>query len=910
MKPQTFLATVAPLVLLVVAGPASLVLRPDRTLAQTNPSTPTSDAAARLAEGDRLLNLGVSQFNSSQLQEALQTWQQALDIFREPNLRAVLPLESRQRERNLLVNLGSVYLSLGDFQQAVTFYEQSLTITREINNAVGQPSTQQRAEGAALVGLGFAYSSLSQYQLAIPFFEQSLTIAREIDDPVAEVRALNGLGNAYSNLSQYELAISFHEQHLAIHREGNNRSGESIALTNLGNIYIQLGQYQQAIDYFQQSLTIAEEIGDRKGQAANLGNLGSVYRELGQYQQAITFHEQRLRITREIGDRQGEGGTLGNLGNVYWSLGQYEQAIDLHQQRLDIAREINDHHGEGNALSNLGNLHNSLGEHQLAVGFFEQGLTIFRQIGNRRGEGSALKGLGLASIGLGRYEQAIIFLEQSLAIDRGIGNRNGEGKSLSGIGYLYYLLDQFAASTNALQAAITIFDTLRTDDLPDSERITFFDTYIETYLYLQRSLVAQNEIDQALVYAEQGRARTFVDALISQRNGNAPLITPASTFTLSDIQRVAKEQNATLVQYSVISNELLYIWVIQPDGTIHFHLVDVAALDQNLTELVSITRTVLNARGRSLEFFLTPQSQEQQRQEQQQVLQQLYTLLIEPIAPHLPTNPNDRVILIPHQDLFMVPFPALVNAEGHYLIENHTLLTAPSIQVLDLANPSSSAGGRSLLQGDDMLIVGNPIMPRVWNPYTKQTETLSSLTGSEMEANGIADAFGTEALLQGNASEAAVVAQMPEARVIHLATHGLLEYGIPEESGVLDIPGAIALAPGDGEDGLLTAAEILEMSLRAELVVLSACDTGRGRITGDGVVGLSRAFMEAGVPSLVVSLWKVPDEPTAYLMTQFYDNWRTNPDRAQALRQAMLTTLEQYPDPLNWAAFTLVGQAE
>ncbi len=111
-------------------------------------------------------------------------------------------------------------------------------------------------------------------------------------------------------------------------------------------------------------------------------------------------------------------------------------------------------------------------------------------------------------------------------------------------------------------------------------------------------------------------------------------------------------------------------------------------------------------------------------------------------------------------------------------------------------------------------------------------------------------------------------------------------------------------------DGLLTANEILNLRLNAELVVLSACNTGQGRITGDGVVGLSRAFISAGVPSVIVSLWAVPDAPTAKLMTMFYQNLQTNPDKARALRQAMLSTMKDYPLPIDWAAFTLIGEAE
>jgi CHAT domain-containing protein len=146
---------------------------------------------------------------------------------------------------------------------------------------------------------------------------------------------------------------------------------------------------------------------------------------------------------------------------------------------------------------------------------------------------------------------------------------------------------------------------------------------------------------------------------------------------------------------------------------------------------------------------------------------------------------------------------------------------------------------------------------------------------------------------------------MPRASLIHLATHGLLD-----DFPGLGMPGAIALAPTAEADGLLTTEEILDLKLQAELVVLSACNTGRGTITGDGVLGLSRALLSAGAPRVLVSLWAVPDAPTAALMTEFYQNQQKRLDPAAALRQAMLTTMRQYPNPSDWAAFTLVGTAQ
>ncbi|MCS6814767.1 MAG: CHAT domain-containing protein, partial [Cyanobacteria bacterium] len=170
--------------------------------------------------------------------------------------------------------------------------------------------------------------------------------------------------------------------------------------------------------------------------------------------------------------------------------------------------------------------------------------------------------------------------------------------------------------------------------------------------------------------------------------------------------------------------------------------------------------------------------------------------------------------------------------------------------------------------------------------------------------------LGTQAIVGAQATKANVIQKMQTAQLIHLATHGLLD----DYKG-LGVPGAIALAPNTSPApplaGLLTASEIFDLKLKADLVVLSACDTGRGKITGDGVIGLSRSLITAGANSVIVSLWKVPDDSTSFMMQQFYQVLkRPGIDKAAALRQAMITTLQQFPDPIDWAAFTIIGEAE
>ena len=227
-------------------------------------------------------------------------------------------------------------------------------------------------------------------------------------------------------------------------------------------------------------------------------------------------------------------------------------------------------------------------------------------------------------------------------------------------------------------------------------------------------------------------------------------------------------------------------------------------------------------------------------------------------------------------------------------------------------NQNQKQNTPTLPRGELALIVGNPTMSQ--HKVGKDKKPLEQLPGAETEVKNIAYMLGTTAIIGNQATESAIVEKMASAKLIHFATHGLLD-GID----AIGSPGAIAFTPSGQDDGLLTTVEIMERfglpgksPLKADLVVLSACDTGRGEIKGEGVIGLSRAFMASGVPTLVVSLWKVPDGETATLMKEFYTNIDTHKfDKAKAMREAMLTMIRNGdPDPRNWAAFTVIGKAE
>ena len=817
----------------------------------------------------------------------------------------------QQEEANRLFDQGFQQYETSEFQAALQSLQQAL----EIYQAIGA----HEGEFETLFYIAGTYFALGQSQQAIESSQQSLAIAREIGYSEGEISNISLLSLIYESLGQYQKAFEVYQQALEVARETGNRQGESLALSNLGSAYESLGQYQQSLESYQQALAIADEIDDRQSEGNILSNLGWIYNYLEESQQAIDFSQQALAIAREIGDQRLEAKAMGNLGDAYLTLGQSQEAIDFYQQRLAVIREVGDRQAETNVLRSLGIAYESLGDYQQAIDFHQQSLDIDRAINNRLGEAVALDHLGNVSESLGQSQQAIDFFQQSLAVDREIGSLQGEAISLNNIGIALINTNQPAEAEIALMQSVETFESLRTD-LPDAQLISLADTQAFAYANLERALIAQGKATAALEITERARARAFVLQLAS-RLPNDPTRSAAdrpetvNPPSIEEIQQVARDQNVTLVTYSVILDQALYIWVVHPSGELEFRSFEFNDSDDDglvLNPIATIDGPVY--RGHAAPSKLDNLVADSRgglavvHNNSIEHLQDLYEVLIAPIEALLPANPEDNVVFVPQGRLFLVPFPALQTPDGSRLIEKHTVLTAPSIQVLDLASKLPRQGS-GFLTANDALVVGNPVMPEVFISGNDGLHPiqLTSLPGAEAEALAIGDFLNIAPLVGDQATEAQIKQKLPTASLIHLATHGLLEYGNPQSSGVVDVPGAVALTPTNDEDGLLTAAEILAMDLPAELAVLSACDTGRGRITGDGVVGLSRALITAGVPSVIVSLWAVPDAPTATLMTEFYRQLQQGQSKAQALRQAMLTTLANSPDPVNWAAFTLIG---
>jgi CHAT domain-containing protein/tetratricopeptide (TPR) repeat protein len=866
----------------------------------------TTQVSGKREEADRLFRQGVEQYEKQQLKLAIASWQRSLELYRD--------LQDQSSVGTTLKNLSAVYLELQNYDAAITHLEQYLAIVRASKN--------HQAEQTALITLAETSVKQGRYAAAIDYYQQSLAIIRQQNDRPAEARVLGNLAIAHKVLGHYATAVQMNQAAIQILQALNDQLTEGRVLGNLGNTYEALGDYDQAIAAFEKSIQIAQAVKDEAGAATSHSNLGAVYANLGQYDKATSLQEQSLKISQSLGNKAGEASTLINLGSIFHALNQPKQAIEYYQQSLQIAQTTGDLQRQAEALGSL----------------------------------------GLAHEDLQNYPIAIEHHQKSFAIAQSINNPRLQIVALNNLGHTLFQAKRLAKAEKALRSAIQLADSLRLE-LADAYQVSVFDTQLQTYSLLQQVLIASNQPEAALEASEQGRARAFATLLTrrmaerSSRQGKKAAPQLEQSPTIQQIRQIARQQNATLVEYAMLpSDEFkfrgkqrapaagLFIWVVRPDGKVIFRQVDLKTeiqptlpnanpiatsreaepANRSLSDLVQNTRTAIRGlgvvanesnaggvRNQPIEFSANDPSRVQYQ------LQQLHQILIQPIADVLPTNPDDRVIFIPQESLFLVPFPALQDSEEKYLIEKHTILTAPSIQVLAFTEQQQRSRGAGEQGGElpaiPALVVGNPTMPKIALATGNQFEQLTPLPGAEAEAIAIAKLLKTEALTGAAGTKATVLQQMPQAPLIHLATHGLLEYTSPGSQASLSglgIPGAIALAPSGKDDGLLTASEILTLQLQANLVVLSACDTGQGRITGDGVVGLSRAFIAAGVPSVVVSLWAVPDAPTAQLMTAFYENLQQQPDKAKALRHAMLATLKDHPNPLDWAAFTLIGEAE
>lgn len=819
-------------------------------------------------------------------------------------------IELKQQKISALNRLGNANYLMGNYARSRIYYDDALHFNEQnelaINEAIKSKNynkkiaelikTTKKDEAIINGDLGSIYHSIGQYDLAIFYHNKRLKSLNELIkekninnnirlhiDAGEKQEILNLKAAAYGSLgnahySQY-LYNKTNQSSLQNNRFKNYHREicKSKLFSKFSN---QLIDYHLAVCYFERRLAIAINTEDKRGEAIALGELAMTSQEARIInksskknlclQCAINYYDKRLKIVESKGfnDKRLIASTYGGLAYIYQAQEQYKQAIEYAEKYLKISDNRGDNPGVGNAKNLLGVL------------YFQRSQTKQSQPED--------------------VDNSIKYLNEAMEIKEEIG-----------------------------------------EQLVDVEQIFLNDTqeYRNVYFNLQEVYVNQQQDKKALEIAERGRARALAQNLVNQLNSSPK---KAELLTIDQIWTIANQQQATLIVYSIIPNPiigdkpLLYTWVIEPGSkqSIQFKKsdLDIEVIFKKLqikipkfnikinikTELNDIGRGHLHIgivggprifRG---DKFNNSKTQIDTKYAQR-IFYAYYKLLIEPINKELAFEPNSKLIFIPQQELFQIPFAALYDQEKkQYLVEQHPILTAPSIQVLNLIQQRKKNRNRTPNQPTPIILGINAGFP---GDFCNQKLEFDGLKEAEKESEDIAKLFGWKSE-NYSPTESHIKSLMGNARIIHFATHGILNSCEEKEA----IPGVLALKKDGNEDGWLTAHEIAYSKLQAELMVLSACDTGLGRLTADGVLGLSWASIVGGSSSTIVSLWRINDEATAHLMIEFYKQLKNKPinqyssktlDLAEALRKAMIETKKdpKFSNPYDWSAFTLIGES-
>ena len=853
----------------------------------------------KTGEGISHCNLGNAYLRLGDFTRAIQFYELHLKIAKE--------VGDKAGEGISYCNLGIAYHSLGDFERAIQYYERHLKIAKEVGDKVG--------EGISYCSLGIAYRNVGDFERAIQYHERYIKIAKDVGDKAGEGKGYGNLGNAYYCLGDFKRAIKYHERHLKIAKEVGDKVGEGISYGNLGKDYDGLRDFERAFQYHKRHLKIAKEVGDKAGEGISYCNLGNAYHSLGDFERAIQYHERHLKIAKEVGDKAGEGKSYCNLGNAYHSLGDFERAIQYHERDLKIAKEVGDKAGEGISYCNLGNAYHSLGDFERAIQYHERHLKIAKEVGDKAGEGKSYCNLGNAYHSLGDFERAIQYHESHLKIAKEVGDKAGEGTSYGNLANVYWGLGDLERAVNLYRSCVIIFDAIRANlRFRDDCKISFRDMQRNAYTCLWRLHLEQNQILDALLSAEQGRAQALND-LICLRYGLKEIQPRPHTPGNFDFDVLVSGAVSNTVFMAVDNKERkIFYWFINSFQDIQLRSTEISnygSFEDVNTFIGSLMNTasrafkrgVIECEDRSLDEPCTEELVKKRsgrgyfspESSPKAALRMLYDVIIEPIGDLIN---GDEIIFVPESSLWSVPFAALMDPESNYLCDSFRVRMTPSLTTLKLINdyPDDFHNKKSAL------LVGDPCLEGVLFEGRK----LDPLPCAREEVEIIGRILGADPLIGEEAKKDEVLRRLPSVALVHFAAHGRMETG------------EIALAPRstcssqpfvEVEDFILTMKDVLDIRIRARLVVLSCCHSGRGEIKAEGVVGIARAFLGAGARSVLVSLWAIDDEATLVFMKHFYEELVTGKLASEALNQAMksMKESEEFSDVKYWAPFVLIG---
>ncbi|MBD2354273.1 CHAT domain-containing protein [Tolypothrix sp. FACHB-123] len=897
-----------------------------------------------------LNNIGAVYSDLGEKEQALKFFNQSLLLRREVGDKAGVA--------TTLNNIGEVYSSLGEKQQALKFFNQSLPLAREVRNQAGVATT--------LSNIGKVYSLLGEKQQALNFYNQSLPLAREVGDKAQEANTLNSIGVVYDDLGEKQQALNFYNQSLPLAREVGDKAQEAAILNNIGLLYSDLGEQKQALKFFNQCLTLTREVRNKAQEATTLNNIAGVYFSLGEKQQALKFLNQSLPLKREVGDKAGVATTLNNIGKVYSSLGEKQQALKFFNSSLPLMREVEYKTGEATTLWNIADLERKAGNFQAALRKIDSAIQIIEDL-RKTYTNKDLQSTYFATV-QDYYKFKIDLLMELHKKDpsKGYNAQAIETSEASRARGLVELLTEAHANIRKGANPELLAEERRIQALIDGKEKVRFEIVnsnkIQDPIYKANAEKLQAEIDELL------RQQKELETKIRQTSPQYANLKYPQPLNLSQIQQQL-DKDTLLLQYS-LGSDRSFLWVVSPNSLDTYELpkkqeIEKSAINlfclisQHISKPPSVTNKenpCTGIKNRKIDVAATELSQ----------------LILSPVKGKLGTK---RLVIVADGALQYIPFAALADLNSqptstppqenekpketscsgaggirvcspaqpqslNYqpLLVNHEIVSLPSastiaIQRQQLANRPQAPQALAILADP----VYNATDTRVTTAQNKQLQKQDSLD-LELERSALkrsADSLNRQGWtrLLGTRTEAETIFNLvPNAknlqlldfaanytaatsnnlnqfRILHFATHGFVNDANPELSGLV-----LSLVDKQGKDirGYLRLADLFNLDYPADLIVLSACETGLGKeIQGEGLVGLTRGLMYAGAERLVVSLWQVDDKGTAEFMQEFYKQmWQQNKSANQALRAAQLKMWQQekWRNPNYWAAFTFLGE--
>jgi CHAT domain-containing protein/Tfp pilus assembly protein PilF len=824
-------------------------------------------------------------------------------------------------------------------RKSIEKYHEALELYRR--------ATDHRGEAITLNSIGEVYRSLGEMQKSLEKYNEALPISRAISARKVEANILNNIGVVYWSLGEMQKALEKYNEALPIRRAVGDRSGEAQTLSSIGVVYWSLGATQKALEKLNEALPIRRAVGDRYGEAITLNSISGVYRSLGDMQKSLEKLNEVLSILQAVGDRMTEANILNSIGATYQSLGETQKALEKYNEALPIRRAVGDRNGEADTLLGIARVEQKRGNLTQARQLIEQAIGLVESL-RANIAGQELRASYFAS----RQE----FFETYIDVLMQMHKQNSAGA-----------FDAVALAVSERARARSLLELL-TEARADI-RQGVDGSLLERERSLQQRLNARaaeqarllkrkHTPEQAAAAAKEIAAITAeyeeIQAQIRACSPRYAALTQPQPLSLAEIQQQVLDPDTLLLEYSLGDNAS-YLFVVS-QTLITSHRLPKRADIEVATRRVRELLTAPQPQPGDTEAKYRARIDEARKSYWTQAAE-LSRMLLGPVVSQLGKK---RLAIVADGALQYIPFAALPapssgndeegnsGAEPQPLFVEHEIVSLPSASTLATLRRETS--GRKPAE-KSLAVLADPVFTdddtRVRRDVGKErlNEKARSADSDEMDIaflqmtrsgreTGVIDAeAGFGRLLSTRREAAAISALVPERermlaldfeasrttalkpelgeyRILHFATYGMLNNVHPELSGIVL---SLVDKSGHQQDGFLRLQDIYNLKLSAELVALSACQTGLGKeIKGEGLIGLTRGFMYAGAPRIVASLWKVDDRATGELMKRFYQGM-LGPEAlrpAGALRQAQLSIWKQkqWREPYYWAGFVLQGE--